>query len=313
MMPEEQKKTSYVSTIITLVLIAGGIWFWVNKNKFSDDHHYVTSFRNVEGLTVSSQVSLNGAIIGKVSEAIMVDSAIKVTLAIDPKVKIRKGATAKLASAGMSGGKAIELTQGDSKEVLTEGGTIIGIDTRNMLGKDGKLGVTVRTAKVALKTADSILTDLSELVGAAAIKDIRFRLNKLNRDAGDASRTSKEFLGTSDVYAKNIHEVNGDVAELAEDSKGWSADIKEVEQSSADLVKSTAELEKNMSSISASLKKLKPIFDKANDNKSDLGKALNDKQDYNTATKQLEETDRSAKDMMARPSAYWFAIFGNNR
>jgi phospholipid/cholesterol/gamma-HCH transport system substrate-binding protein len=312
-MPEEQKKTSYVSTIITAVLIAGGIWWFANRDKFSSEHHYVTSFQNVEGLTVSSQVSLNGAIIGKVSEAVIEDSAIKVTLVIDPEVKIKKGATARLISAGMSGGKEIKLTQGDGKTFLEEGGTIIGVDTRSMLGANGQLGATLKTAKIALRTTDSIITDLSTLLGTAAIKDIRFQLNKLDREAGKAEGTSREYRGTGEDFAEKIHEVNSDVAQLAEDSKEWSADIRDIEQTSGDLVRSTAELEKNMTSISASLKKLQPIFNKANDKKSTLGKALEDKQDYHTANRQMQEVDRSAKDVMARPSAYWFAIFGNNR
>lgn len=312
-MPEEKKRTSYISTIVTVIIIAGGIWFWMNKEKLSDAHHYITSFQNVEGLTVSSQVSLNGVIVGKVSKADIVDSTIKVVLAIDPEIQIKKGTTAKLISAGMAGGKQIKLTASDSKEVLEDGGTIIGVDTRNMLGRNGQIGVTMRVAKLALRTTDSILTDLSSLVGAAAIKDIRFQLDKLNKEAGSASKTSKEYRGTGNKFAGQIHEINTDVAKLAEDSKGWSADIKDVEQSSADLVKSTGELEQNMTSISASLKKLKPIFDKANDKKSTLGKALDDKQDYHTANKQLQEADRSAKEAMARPSAYWFAIFGSNK
>lgn len=312
-MPEEKKKTSYVSTIVTVVVIAGGLWWFMNRKKFSSEHHYVTSFQNVEGLTVSSQVSLNGAIIGKVSEAVIVDSSIKVTLEIAPEIQIRKGATAKLISAGMSGGKEVKLTQGDSKEVLQDNGTIIGIDTRNMLGSSGQLGATIRTAKIALRTTDSIITDLSSLLGAAAIKDIRFQLNRLDKEAGSASRTSKEYRGTGESFANKIHEVNADVAELAEDSKGWTADIKDVERSSADLVRSTAELDKKMTSLSASLKKLKPIFDKAGDRKTTLGKALEDKQDSHTANKQLQEADKTAKDAMARPSAYWFAIFGSNR
>jgi phospholipid/cholesterol/gamma-HCH transport system substrate-binding protein len=312
-MSEEKKKTSYIPTIITAIVIAGGIWFWMNKEQFSNKEHYTTYFRNVEGLTVSSQVSLNGAIIGKVSEATVIDSGIKVTIAIDPEVKIKAGTTAKLISAGMAGGKQIKLIPGLSKEYIPAGGTIIGIDNKSMLGKNGTLGATLRVGKIMLRTTDSIITDLSTLVSTAAIKDIRFQLNKLNKSTDDANKTSREARGTGENIAPTIHELNKDVAELEKDSREWPQAIADVEKQSEGLVKSTAELEKNMTSISASLKKLKPIFDKTNDKKSTLGKALEDKQAYHTANKQSGEVNKGAQDVMARPSAYWFAIFGSNR
>ncbi len=313
-MPEEEKKkNSYVSIIITAIVIAGGIWLFANKEKFSDDKHYVMLFRNVEGLSVSSQVSLHGAIIGKVSQTYIIDSGIKVTIAVDPEVKLTKGTTAKLISAGMAGGREIKLTKGLSKELLPEGGHIAGIDGKSMMSKDGQIGSTIRVAKIALKTTDSILDDLSTLVDKAAIRDIRFQLNKIDRQSEDASNTARKARGTGENLAGTIHDVNADVAKLANDSKEWPATIAKVEKQSGDLVKSTAELEENMKNISASFKKLKPIFDKANDKGSALGKMLNDKQAYNTATKQASEADRVGKEAMARPSAYWFAIFGSNR
>lgn len=313
-MPEEEKKkNSYISIIVTAVLIAGGIWLFVNKERFSDQKHYITFFKNVEGLTVSSQVSVNGAIIGKVSKTYILDSGIKVTIAIDPEVQLRKGTTAKLISAGMAGGREIKLTQGLSKQLLPEGGYITGIDGKNMMSKDGQIGSTIRVAKIALRTTDSILDDLSTLVDRAAIRDIRFQLNKIDKQSDDASKTAREARGTGENLAGTIHGINTDVAKLANDSKEWPKMIADAEKQSEGLVKSTAELEENMKSISASFKKLKPIFDKANDKGSSLGKLLEDKQSYNTATKQASEADKAAKEAMARPSAYWFAIFGSNR
>ena len=313
-MPEEEKKKkSYVSLIITVLVIAGGIWLFVNKEKLSDNKKYVTFFRDVEGLTVSSQVSVNGAIIGKVSQATVVDSGIQVTIFIDPEVQLRKGTTAKLISAGMAGGREISLRQGLSKEILKEGSYIIGIDNESMMSKDGKIGSAMRVAQSALKTTDSIFREFSGLVDAAAIRDVRFELNKLDRQSDNASRQAKAARGKGDEFGNTIHNINESVAGLAEDSKEWPATIADVEKQSEGLVKSTAELGENMKSISASLKKLKPIIDKANDKDNALGKMLNDKQSYHTATKQTGEADKTAKEVMDRPSAYWFAIFGSNR
>lgn len=138
-------------------------------------------------------------------------------------------------------------------------------------------------------------------------------MNRLNRESDEASKTAREARGTGEKLAGTIHNINTDVAKLANDSKEWPATIAKIENQSEGLVKSTADLEENVKNISASFKKLKPIFDKANDKGSTLGKLLEDKQQYNTATKQAAEADRTAKEVMARPSAYWFAIFGSNR
>lgn len=313
MSEEEKKKRPVLSYIITIVIIISGILLFINKDKFSDRKQYFTYFQSVDGLVPGSKVSVNGAVVGKVSNIDLLDSGLKVTLSLGPDVKLANGTIAKLGSSGMSGGKIVQLTPGTAKGFIEENGLIIGHDEKSLLGGQGTLRANIDVAKVMLKAGDSIISEVSTLFGTGAREDINFKLNKLNRQTDEANKTSSEAKGTGEKFAGKIHAINQDVASLANDSKEWSATLADFENKSADLAKSTSGFADNMKELQANIKKFKPVLEKANDKNTSLGKMLNDPQAYHTANKQLKQADTSIKEVMARPAAHWFAIFGKNR
>lgn len=313
MSEEVKKKRPVISIVIVAALVAGGLYFLVNREQLRKERHYFTYFQNVDGLTISSEVDINGAKVGKVSDVVVLDSGLKVTIAIKPEINIPVGTTAKLGSAGISGGKAILLIFSDSKEYLPDEGTIKGIDEPGLMGENGTLGANIEAAKAMLKTGDTVLTELSSLFGTGARQDIKFQLNKLDRESREANRTSEKARGTGEQFAPKIASLDRNMNDVANDSKEWTSMATDYEKKSGDLAKSTASLGNSMNELRDNVKKLKPILAKANDKESALGKMLNDPQAYHTASKQLQKADTAAQDVMARPAAHWFAIFGKNR
>lgn len=314
MAEEEKKKRSPLLSIIIAVLIIGGIVLFTQRDKFSSDKTYFTSFKNVEGLTVASQVSLGGAIIGKVSGVELRDTDVKVTLAIDPEVKIKRGTVATLVAAGLSGGgSTISLTPGLGPTHIPENGKIDGIDNPPLLGEKGRIGNSIKIFKLGLKTMDTVIDDVALLFGAAARQDIRFQLNKLNRQTNEASRTAREARTEGEGFASKISAINNDVAELAVESQGWHADFADAEKQTADLVKSAKGFGEDVKEMQANFKKLGNTLSKFKDTSGTLGKWINDPQPYHTTTKQLDTMRRDAQDVLDHPSAHWFAIFGKNR
>ncbi len=312
-MADRKRNSSILSILITVVVIVGGVWLFANREKFSDDNHYHVFFTDVEGLTIASQVSINGAVVGRVSDIQLMPPSVRVTVAVGKEVFIPVGTTAKLASAGMSGGEEIRLIPGTGKNPINDEGTITGVNSKSLLGQDGKIGATLHVARVALKTTDSIIDNISALFTVAETQDIRFKLNKMHNQSNDASKKAIEIKGTGEKFAGKIAEINKDAAKLANDSKEWPKAIADAEKQSADLVASTANIEEDFKTLQTNLKKLKSISDKVEDKNGALGKLFNDKQQYHTISRSTDTLNRSVKDMMAHPSSHWFAIFGKNK
>jgi ABC-type transporter Mla subunit MlaD len=312
-MSEEKKRNPLISYIIIAIVVAGGLLLYAKKDKLRDDKHYTIFFNDVEGLTVASKVSINGAVVGKVSAAeLMSKDVIKVTIAIKKKVDLPKGTTAKLASAGMARGEEIRLILGTSKEVLADNGIINGINSKKPMGNNGSIRSALRLGKIALRTTDSIITEMSTFLDAATKRDLRFQLNDLNVKSKSASKTAIEIRGTGDELISKIRETNKTVAGIADKSKEWPKMMADGEKQTAELVQSTADIENNLKELQANLKKFKSVSDKLKDENSALGKLLNDKQNYNTPNRSADTLKGSIDHVMKHPSAHWFAIFGSN-
>lgn len=313
-MPEQdKKKNSLLSYIVTAAIIAAGILLYVNKSKLNTDKHYVVYFSNVDGLTIASQVSINGARVGKVQEVELLDSGLKVTIQVNKDIRIPNGTVAELGSAGISGGKEVLLTTTHAKGYLEEGALIRGVDGSNMLSESGKIGQTVRVAQIALKTTDSIIRDISRLVGATNRGEIRFQLNKLNRETDEASRTSGKVRGNGEGFIANIGGIEKSVADMANSSRKWPAALADAETESGKLVKSTANIAKSLKDLTANVKKIKPILAKATDTSNALGKLIQDNQAYHTMNKQADTFHKGIQDVLDHPASHWFAIFGTNK
>jgi phospholipid/cholesterol/gamma-HCH transport system substrate-binding protein len=310
----KKKSSSIFGILITVILIVGGVWLFANRDKLKDDKHYHIYFNDVEGLTIASQVSINGAMVGRVSDVqLMPPNSVKVIVAVGKDVLVPKGTTAKISSAGMSGGQEIRLIPGQGKEMIPDEGIITGENAISLYGQNGKIGATLDVARVTLRTADSIITDLSDLFNTATKQDIRFQLNKLNLESNKASRRAVKARGTGERFAGQIASINEDVANMAESSKEWPQDIAKIDKQTADMVASTANIEQDLKDLQTNLKKIKSIADKAKDTSNPLGKLLNDPQQVHTATKEADTLNRALKDVMEYPAAHWFSIFGKNK
>jgi len=309
----KKRSSSILAYLAIAVTIVGGVWLFANRDKLRDDKHYHIYFNDVEGLTIASQVSINGAVVGRVSDIQLTPPLVKVTVALPPGVRVPKGTSAKLSSAGMSGGQEIRLILGLSKQAVADEDTISGINSISLFGANGRVGATLDVARVTLKTTDSIIVNISELFGAAAKRNIRFQLDELNIESRKASKTAQEARGSGEKFAGQIDELDADVAKMAENSKEWRQDIQKMEEQAADMIASTANIEQDLKTLQSNLRKFKSISHKVSDTSSPLGKLINDPQQVHTATREADTLNRSLKDVIEHPSAHWFAIFGKNK
>ena len=115
-----------VTAILLLVL---GIGYLRGKDIFNKDNNYYVVYNEVNGLTSSSSVMINGYKIGQVmSIALYQDTAeyLVVKIMIKSKYKVRKGSVAQIYSTDLMGTKAIRLLYGKGTEYYSDGDTLPG-------------------------------------------------------------------------------------------------------------------------------------------------------------------------------------------
>src|SRR3989339_184290 len=170
-------------TLITLILLALIISWKSNIFLISQGYELTGSFKNIEGLTVGSEVRYRGFNIGKVMRIdpnprdIRVYSTIKKGLIIPEDSKLRVGFD------GLVGQKYLEVTPGTSEIAYQSGQVIFGVSTAGIvdfvdigaqnLVETKKILLTFRSIiednklqeafKNAVFTADKVTVDIEKL------------------------------------------------------------------------------------------------------------------------------------------------------
>ncbi len=171
-----------LSVIVAVLILVFGIDYLKGINLFRPTHYYLAYYDNVDELTISSPVLINGFKVGQVREInfnYKRPGKIEVVLALDKKLELPEGSTAELGSTLLSGAR-IELTVGKGPNMLPIGselrtGTKAGIMSAVT---DGLMpAITDIMPKV-----DSLLYNLNQIAGNPALMQSINRLDGISAD-----------------------------------------------------------------------------------------------------------------------------------
>ena len=111
--------------ISAIVLLYFGFNFLKGIDFFSSSNKYYAIYKNVDKLTESNQIFLNGYAVGRVSDVIIQQNKdrVLVELSIESDIVVNKASTAVL-NGELLGGRFIQLMVGNSDEILKPKDTI---------------------------------------------------------------------------------------------------------------------------------------------------------------------------------------------
>lgn len=125
---KEQAAETILGAIVAFVAI-GFLVFAVTRagaGEAAGGYPLTARFNRVDGVSVGADVRLSGVKVGTVS-AVGIDKTTylaKLTLSVDPTVKLPDDSSARVASDGLLGGAYVALEPGGSAEMLASGGEI---------------------------------------------------------------------------------------------------------------------------------------------------------------------------------------------
>lgn len=125
-------KDSAVETAIgaIVIIIAAAFFYFVysttDRNSASGGYRVIAAFDNIGGVNVGTDVRMAGIKIGAVvAEELDPETyQARVTMMIDPKVKLADDSTAKISSEGLLGAPYIALEPGGGEGLIADGGEI---------------------------------------------------------------------------------------------------------------------------------------------------------------------------------------------
>ncbi|MCM1022354.1 MAG: MlaD family protein [Muribaculum sp.] len=207
-----------ISIIVAAVVLFSGINYLKGVNVFKAANYYYVSYENVNGLTISSPVTLNGYKVGQVRDiAYEYDNPghVLVELSLDKKLKIPAGTKAVI-NLDILGTASVVLEFSDNTENHVIGDRLIG-ETAPSLMTDLSDNMLPTISSVIAKV-DTLLTGVNSLLSDSAILNSVRRLDKITSNlelvTAQLNRSLATLPSTMDGMNSTVHNLDTITADL---------------------------------------------------------------------------------------------------
>lgn len=285
-----------ILVIASILLFIWGYSFLKGRDLFTNYKTLYVEYDNVEDLSASAPVTINGLAIGKVNKITIneVTGKLLVELQLKTDFPISKTSAAFLYSPSLIGGKQIKIVPNlADKTPIEDGQTLVG---NVELGLTESLGGKIEPIQQKL---DLMLANINTLVsGLNNVLDKQGQEN-LKKSLAELSQTMEQFHKASGslnaILDGNKAQINGVVTNFNKMSNNFN-------KISDSLNK--ADLGKTVRNLNQTLAKVDGIMSNLNSGKGTAGKLLNDDALYNNLAKTSKELELLLQDVRLYPTRY---------
>jgi phospholipid/cholesterol/gamma-HCH transport system substrate-binding protein len=285
-----------ILVISAILLFIWGYSFLKGRDLFTNYKTLFVEYKNVEGLTVSAPVTINGLNIGKVSSiSIKNDTgAIVVEMQINSDFPISKSSIAEIYAPSPIGGKQLAILPNyDDKSLATDG---------DYLKSSSKLGLTDELARQIeplkdkieklLDNANVMLVNVNQVLDVKSKENLRNSLANLNEILVEFKSASKSVNG---MLAENKTKISGTMTNVEKASANFSKMSDSLAK--ANIGQTVKNLEKTLANVDKMLADLQS-------GKGTMGKLMKDEALYTNFAKTSKELELLLQDLRLNPTRY---------
>ncbi|WP_418604459.1 MlaD family protein [Hwangdonia sp.] len=293
-----------ILVISGIILFIFGFNYLKGQNLLDSSRTFYAVYDNVEGLTASTPVTINGLIVGKViSIGFMGDGSGKllVKLLVDNDFQFSKNSKAELYETGLIGGKAIAIVpafdgaENAEKDSYLQGSVKAGLSelvNQKLTPLQGKI-------ENMMVSADSLLNNLNQVF------DAQTKTN-LKKSIASLSSTIDSFKSTSLALNQVIKGNQVKIDSVLTNAEKLTGDLAKITHTISE-----SDLKKTIKNLESTLQNFDKIIANLENGEGSMGKLLKDEGLYDNlegATLQLEQL---LEDMKLNPKRYvHFSLFG---
>ena len=285
-----------ILVISAILLFIWGYSFLKGRDLFTDYKTFYVEYDNVEGLTPSAPITLNGLTIGKVNSIKINNKTGKLLVEMQLKsdFPISKSSAAELYAPSLVGGKQIAIIPNTADTSIAETGDYF--KASNKMGLTDSLAMKMEplTDKIdkLLENANIMITNVNQVLDAKTKENLRSSLANLNQVMAEFKEVAKS---TNSMLAENKSKISGTMTNVEK----ASANFAKVSDSLAkiNLGPTVKSLEKTMANVDKMMAELES-------GKGTMGKLLKDETMYNNFTKTSKELELLLQDLRLNPTRY---------
>jgi len=294
-----------IMAIFAIVMLYLGFHILKGSDVFSRTYKYYVIYDNIDGLTASNPVLLNGLNVGRVQGIKLLQdrqNKLLVTLDIQKGIALPQGTSATLADGGLLGGKVIHIVMGTSASVLADNDTLIGT-------KEAGISALLQEKALPLAThADSLVRNLD--VVAAGFKETGLILNQVLRNY---DQTGNSIQGLLTENRKNLLAMTTNLNKL-------SASLIETEKELKPLLAKTGTLADSLNALrlgetvqtaNQTIGELRQLLAGVKSGKGTAGKLVTDQTLYDNLNRTMISLNKLMTNFREHPKRYvHISVFG---
>jgi phospholipid/cholesterol/gamma-HCH transport system substrate-binding protein len=291
-----------IMAIIAIALLIFGYNFLKGKNLLEDSRTFYAVYDQVEGLSESSAVTINGLQVGSVINIkIREDAKLVVEMNIKNDYPFSKSSVAEIYGGDLIGGKSVKIEPDfEDKTLAKAGDTLQGkIEVGLLELVNEKLAPLQQKIEDGVSSVDTLLNSINYIMDDEAKNSLRNSIIKFNETVNHLNSTASQIDNLLASNSDKFENTMTNVSEMSEKFNRIADTLSEVE------------FNKIVNDLENSLAQFNSIAEKINSGEGTLSMLINDDKMYvnlENATKQLEEL---LQDMKLNPKRYvHFSVFG---
>ncbi|MBW7675127.1 MlaD family protein [Chryseobacterium chendengshani] len=288
--------------------------FMKGRSLFTTDNIFYAKYDNVEGLTQSSPVSINGLKVGqvdKITPQTSKDGKIHfiVKITVDDNFEFSKNSRLEIFEPSLMGGKEMRVNLAYGGSTAKDGDTLQGAFKLGMMNSlSSQVGPVKDQLQVVLHRVDSLMVNANQVMNEQNREEIRLLLHNLNKTVGALQTTAgsvNQLVGNNDPKLQKVLDdasITMQTGKVTLDKYGNLAESIDTKQ-----------LNQTIANLDATVGKLNNVVSGIDRGEGSLGKIMKDDQLYNNLNAASNNLNALIEDLKANPKKYVnFSVFGKN-
>ncbi len=290
---------------VGITVVVGTILFiWIltwakNFTLTASDNIVQVSFKNVSGLEIGDQVTINGVKKGHVDDIQVIEDNVLVKLAIEKDAVLKEDAVFRVAMLDLMGGKKVEIFPGTSDVKLDYSKIHLGSFTADIASVMAMVGEVQYDINSSIKDMKITLTAINNYLTDKQLNDnIKSSINNL-------SEASFKLNLMMDENRDNLRKLISNSTELSEEAKTFLMKNKE------ELNSALKEMRVLLDETNSLIVKANEFTDEIKDKKNNLGKFLYDEKLYNELTESIKKLNELSQLILEQLKGEGFKVDAN--
>lgn len=279
--------------VVACVLLFLGINFLKGINVLKAANYYYASYTNVEGLTNSAPVTINGYKVGLVRAInYQFDNPgnVVVEFSVDKNLRLPRGTRAEV-STDLLGTASIVIKAGNAADgYYTIGDTIPGHVNAGLMGSITES--LMPSVSAIFPKVDTLLSNLNRLTADPALSASVQRLDGITADLNASMASLRHVMASLQPIVNNVHSITTNVDTITGDLAAVSGMLRE------------APVDSLMEELNRTAANLEQLTAALNNPDSSIGRLTSDPELYNNINSTVTSLDSLFVDIKRNPKRY---------